>query len=78
MLIESSLRGKGVVECCMGAVMKMYQEMLSQVKVEELKGVRSESGHTSGVNPLTAHLCCGDGCGDIRGGKGGTCPDVCR
>ena len=33
-LIESSLRRKGVVECYMNAVMKMYQEVLSQVKVE--------------------------------------------
>ena len=34
MLIESSLRRKGVVECCLKAVMKMYKEVLSQVKVE--------------------------------------------
>ena len=34
-LIESSLRRKGVVECYMKAVMKMYQEVLSQVKVED-------------------------------------------
>ena len=34
MLIESSLRRKGVVECYVNAVMKMYQEVLSQVKVE--------------------------------------------
>ena len=33
-LIESSLRRKGVVECYVKAVMKMYQEVLSQVKVE--------------------------------------------
>ena len=33
-LIESSLRRKGMVECYMKAVMKMYQEVLSQVKVE--------------------------------------------
>ena len=33
-LIESSLRRKGEVECYMNAVMKMYQEVLSQVKVE--------------------------------------------
>ena len=33
-LIESSLKGKGVVECYVNAVMKMYQEVLSQVKVE--------------------------------------------
>ena len=33
-LIESSLRRKGVVECCVKTVMKMYQEVLSQVKVE--------------------------------------------
>ena len=32
-LIESSLRRKGV-ECYVKAVMKMYQEVLSQVKVE--------------------------------------------
>ena len=32
-LIESSLRRKGVVECYVNAV-KMYQEVLSQVKVE--------------------------------------------
>ena len=34
MLIESSWRRKGVVECYVNAVMKMYQEVLSQVKVE--------------------------------------------
>ena len=33
-LIESSLRRKGVVECYVKAVMKMYEEVLSQVKVE--------------------------------------------
>ena len=33
-LIESSLRRKGVVECYMKAVIKRYKEMLSQVKVE--------------------------------------------
>ena len=33
-LIESSLRRKGVVECYVNAVMKMYWEVLSQVKVE--------------------------------------------
>ena len=33
-LIESSLRSKGVVECYMKAVMKMYQEVLSRVKME--------------------------------------------
>ena len=33
-LIESSLRRKGVVECYMKTVMKMYPEVLSQVKVE--------------------------------------------
>ena len=48
MLIESSLRRKGVVECYVKAVMKMYQEVLSQVKVEgEDSKVHSESGHTS-------------------------------
>ena len=34
MLIERFLRRKGVVECYVTAVMKMYQEVLSQVKVE--------------------------------------------
>ena len=33
-LIESSLRRKRVVECCVNTVTKMYQEVLSQVKVE--------------------------------------------
>ena len=33
-LIESSLRRKGAVECYMKAVMKRYQEVRSQVKVE--------------------------------------------
>ena len=32
--IESSMKRKGVVECYMNAVMKIYQEVLSQVKVE--------------------------------------------
>ena len=34
MLTESSLRRKGVVECYVNAVMRMYQEVLSQVKVQ--------------------------------------------
>ena len=33
-LIESSLRRKGVVECYVKSVMKMYTKVLSQVKVE--------------------------------------------
>ena len=33
-LIESSLRRKGVLECYMKAMMKMYKEVLSQEKVE--------------------------------------------
>ena len=33
-LIENSLRRKGVVECYVKAVMKMYKEVLSQMKVE--------------------------------------------
>ena len=33
-LIESSLGRKWVVECYVKAVMKMYKEVLSQVKVE--------------------------------------------
>ena len=33
-LIESSLRRKGVVECYVKAVRKMYEEVLSKVKVE--------------------------------------------
>ena len=33
-LIEISLRRKGVVECYVKALMKMYKEVLSQVKVE--------------------------------------------
>ena len=36
-LIESSLRRKGVVECYVKAVMKMYKEVLSQVKGEDPK-----------------------------------------
>ena len=35
-LIESSLRRKGVVECYVKAVRKMYKEVLSQVKVKGL------------------------------------------
>ena len=34
-LIESSLRKNGVVECYVKAVMKMYKEVLSQVKLED-------------------------------------------
>ena len=34
LLIESSLRRKGVMECYVKAVMKMYEEVLSQVRVE--------------------------------------------
>ena len=33
-LIESCLRRTGVVECYVKAVMKMYKEVLSQMKVE--------------------------------------------
>ena len=33
-LIESSLRRKGVVECYVEAVIKMYKEVLSLAKVE--------------------------------------------
>ena len=33
-LIESSVRRKGVVKCYVKAVMKMYKEVLSQLKVE--------------------------------------------
>ena len=63
----------------MNAVMKMYEEVLSQVKVEgEDSKEFCESGHTSWVNPFAVHLCCGDGCGDRAGGEGGTCPGVCR
>ena len=32
MLIKSSLRRKGVVECYMKVVMKMYKEFLTHVK----------------------------------------------
>ena len=70
---------KVVVECYVNAVMKMYQEVLSQVKVEgedsKEFAVRVE---TPTVNPFAVHLCCGDGCGDRGGGKGGMCPDVGR
>ena len=70
-LTESSLRRKGVVECYVNAVMKMYQEVLSQVKVE------GEDSKEFAVR-VGIHLCCGDGCGDRGGGEGGTCPDICR
>ena len=33
-LIESSLRTKGVVECYVKAVMEMYKEVLSRVNVD--------------------------------------------
>ena len=33
-LLESSLRRKGVVECYVKTVMKMYKEVLSWMKVE--------------------------------------------
>ena len=76
-LIESSLRRKEVVECYVNAVMKMYQEVLSQVKVEG--EVWKEFAVRVGIHhPFTIHLCCGDGCGDRKGGEGGACPDVCR
>ena len=50
-----------MVECDVKAVMKMYEEVLSKVKVigENLR-VCSESGHTSRVSPFAVHLCCGD------------------
>ena len=54
----------------------------AQVKVEgedsKEFAVRVGIHQCNVVNPIAAHLCCGDGCGDRRGGKGGTCPDVRR
>ena len=55
---------------------KMYQEVLSQVKVEGEDS--KEFAVRVGMHPFAVHLCCGDGCGDRGGGKGGMCPDVCR
>ena len=55
----------------MNAVMKKYQEVLSQVKVE------GEDSKQFAVR-VGIHLCCGDGCGNRGGGEGGMCPDVCR
>ena len=54
----------------MKAVMKMYKEVLSQMKVEgkDLKEF-CKSRHTSKVSPFTIHLCYGDGCGDNGGNE---------
>ena len=65
-LIESSLRRKGVVECYVNAVMKIYQEVLLQVKVEGEDS--KEFAVRVGIHQGSIHLCCGDGCGD-RGGS---------
>ena len=51
-LIESSLRRKRVVECYVKAVMKMYKEVLSQVKGEDLK----ESAVRVGIHQGSIHL----------------------
>ena len=72
-LIECSLRRKGMVECYVNAVMKMYKEVLSQVKVEgdDLQGFAVRVGIHQGSSLLlfilAVHLGCGDGCCD-RGG----------
>ena len=71
-LIESSLRRKGVVECYMKALMKMYQEVLSQIKMEseDSKEFAVSVGiHQSMVSSFTVHLCCSYECGDRGGGK---------
>ena len=79
MLIESSLRRKGVVQCYVKAVMKMYQEVLSQVKVEgedsKEFAVRVGIHQRSILPPLIFAVMMDLVTGD---GEGGTCPDVCR
>ena len=74
-LIENCLRRRGVVECYVKAVMKIYQEVLSQVKVEgeDSKEFVLRVGIRQGsiLSPFS-------GCGDRRGGEGGTCLAVCR
>ena len=79
-LIESSLRRKGVVECYVKAVMEMYKEVLSQVKVEDKDSkefaVRVGIHQGSVLSPFIFAV--GDGCGDRGCSKGGTSPDICR
>ena len=81
-LIESSLRRKGVVECYVNAVMKMYQKMLSQVKVEgeDSKEFAVRVGIHQGSDLLLFifAVVMDEVTGEGGGGKGGTCPDVCR
>ena len=69
-LFESSVRRKGVVECYVKAMMKMYKRVLSQVKVEG--EFSKEFAVRVGIHqrsPFTVHLCCSDGCGDRRSDK---------
>ena len=69
-LTESSLRRKGVVECYVKAVMKMYKKVLSLVKVEDedTKEFAVRVGIPQG-SVLSLYLCCSDGCGDRGGGE---------
>ena len=77
-LIESSLRRKGVVECYVNAVMKMYQEVLSQVKVEgeDSKEFAVRVGIHQGSIPLSFTFAVVMDV--VTREVGGTCPDVCR
>ena len=59
----------------MKAVINMYKEVLSPVKVE---GENSKEFAVRAGMHQGSILCYGDGCGDREGGEGGMCPDVCR
>ena len=77
-LMKSSLRRKEMVECYKNAVIKMYKEVLSQVKVEgedsKEFAVRVGIHQGSILLPFIFAVVMDD-----RGGcEGGTCPDVCR
>ena len=78
-LIERSLRRKGVMECYMKAVMKMYKEVLSQVKVEcedsREFAVRVGIHQGSVLSPFIFAVVM-----DVVTEKvaAETCPDVCR
>ena len=78
-LMESSLRRKGVVKCNVKAVMKLYQDVQSLVKMEgeDSKEFTMRVGIQQGsillpfIFAVVMDVVTG-------GGEGGMCPDVCR
>ena len=68
-LLESSLRRKGVVEYYVKAGMKEDKEVLCWVKVEgeDSKEFAVRVGIHQGSVFFAVHHCCGDECGDREG-----------